>query len=299
MGDPTATTDRGTENPATADRGIAQALKLKPKGVMPPLEGPVMHTLLFFSGWKVQNALTLRAEQLPMGVGIMSTLDLMSAVRRLPQPPHRRMIGFYGVLGENPNHWLMADQPSSPVYNSTIASAARFILENYDPRGKLIIYGFSAGAVTALDLAWGMSQYASVWIPGLGLHPNNPRGNHIKYPARIDLLITIDAAAGPLSGRLNRRVPSIVTVNHNFFQTRALQHQENSKGGPNQAGIGGGAKVINEDWTGRRVRRPDGGEDVVDHHNIGYMTNAAALRAIRGCLFSRASIPGQVDAPTQ
>jgi len=79
-----------------------------------------------------------------------------------------------------------------------MAHALRDIKDNYknDPRGRVVLYGYSYGGVIATDLAKKMQE------EGID----------------VSLLITADAANGPASGAVDREMPDNVLSNLNFYQ---------------------------------------------------------------------------------
>ncbi len=77
-----------------------------------------------------------------------------------------------------------------------------------DPRGKLIIYGFSAGGANSLDLCRALNRVGK----------------------KVDLLVTVDVAVGLLTPLLDRSVPPNVLLNRNYFQT--FPSSRNSFGAP-------------------------------------------------------------------
>ena len=98
---------------------------------------------------------------------------------------------------------------------STLVSAIQFTLRHKSEEGKLVIYGYSRGGAAAMGLAEALGERE----PSVG----------------VDLLVTVDAALGPLSGlAVDRTVPSNVGVNINYYTTPTgpLAGLE-SRGGPN------------------------------------------------------------------
>ncbi len=82
--------------------------------------------------------------------------------------------------------------------DNVMAHALRDIKDNYknDPRGRVVLYGYSYGGVIATDLAKKMQE------EGID----------------VSLLITADAANGPASGAVDREMPDNVLSNLNFYQ---------------------------------------------------------------------------------
>lgn len=77
-------------------------------------------------------------------------------------------------------------------------AAAAAMTATRDPRGQLIIYGYSAGGINSLDLCRRLNDFG----------------------AKVDLLVTVD-----VSGRgeqVNRTVPPNVLLNRNYFQTDTI-----------------------------------------------------------------------------
>lgn len=89
------------------------------------------------------------------------------------------------------------------------------------------------------------------------------RGHFLRQPygaeatvarVRVDLLITVDAASGPTSGFVNRRVFPSVRQNLNIYQTTPSSGGESasgpwSHGGPNTAMSPGDTSIENSDRT--------------------------------------------------
>jgi hypothetical protein len=96
------------------------------------------------------------------------------------------------VGGTGYNYNLYGD-----VDNKFVANIVNNIKAGYSPGQKVQIYGYSKGGDIALQVT---RQLNTLGIP-------------------VYLLVTIDAADGPLSDTLDRSVPSNVSLNFNFFQT--------------------------------------------------------------------------------
>jgi len=83
--------------------------------------------------------------------------------------------------------------------NSTIDMAVSFIKENMSSGEQLIIYGYSWGGDTAVELTNRLGQ------EGID----------------VSLLVTVDAAKGYLSGLVDKKIPKNVAENINYFQPKA------------------------------------------------------------------------------
>jgi pimeloyl-ACP methyl ester carboxylesterase len=164
------------------------------RGIVAPL-GSRTHTLIYFSG-NVDGAgqggvlLNTTPPNLTPNHGQVVLTDM----ERFPDDSRNKhiVIGFGGSI----------------INQFGGAAQARFLIEQlHDRRGKLILYGFSAGGANALQLCRDLND----------LNPN----------LKVDLLVTVDVALGATPiGRIprvpvpvNRRVPTNVLLNRNYFQT--------------------------------------------------------------------------------
>lgn len=100
-----------------------------------------------------------------------------------------------------------------------------YIMNNKTEDGKIIIYGYSHGGVLANHLAKRLK----------------------KEGVDIDLLVTIDAAAGPESDKVDRVISDNVKKNINIYQTTPSSIE--SRGGANTAENEGKTDVDNRDRT--------------------------------------------------
>jgi hypothetical protein len=82
--------------------------------------------------------------------------------------------------------------------NRGVDQAVSFIKASSQEAGHIILYGYSAGGVNALDVCRKLRQEAPSTL--------------------VDLLITVDVAARGNTPKLDRSVPENVVVNVNFFQ---------------------------------------------------------------------------------
>ncbi len=103
--------------------------------------------------------------------------------------------------------------PTEAVLDKLTEDAYNYIVANHvsDNDGKLIIGGFSYGGMLAMHLVRRLEGHEDI---------------------RIDHLITLDPAAGPSSGRLDRTVPDNVEKNTNVYQTSS-DNTVGSFGAPN------------------------------------------------------------------
>ncbi|MFM9911627.1 MAG: hypothetical protein ACKVOW_20065, partial [Chitinophagaceae bacterium] len=104
---------------------------------------------------------------------------------------------------------------SSPLKEGTEAFVKRivdYIIKNHIKGNKLVIYGYSYGAMIALKVCRAL--------------------NKLLEPIKVDLLITIDPASGKNTDKLDRSVSNNVVINFNFWQPRKDSY--GSFGAPNE-----------------------------------------------------------------
>ena len=128
--------------------------------------------------------------------------------------------GTTGQLITNLNNWAAKNSIedfnavgfASPFNDKTVLTqAADFIKSNLSEGEPLIVYGYSWGGDTSVELAE-MLQSKNI---------------------SVDLLLTVDAAKGPLSSTVDRQIPGNVKENINWYQTTPSKH--GSRGGMNSA----------------------------------------------------------------
>lgn len=81
--------------------------------------------------------------------------------------------------------------------NAAIRRALAFIKNRelgFDPRGKLVIYGYSAGGYNAVNLCKRMMEEfrSYVFLPASGHHDGALSGRRLVAQVRVDLLVTVD-----------------------------------------------------------------------------------------------------------
>ncbi len=168
-------------------------LVLPPDVIAPTF--PKRHLLVYFSGVVDQEGMGGVVLARPHGQ------DVLTDMENLPTPragEDKKEIGFGGSL----------------VTTRGVEQALVFIRAMQKVSAapsKLILYGFSAGGVNAMELCRRLAQQ----LPGV----------------LVDLLVTIDVAAGRGTSSLDRSVPDNVLRNQNFFQTAPSLN--GSHGAPN------------------------------------------------------------------
>jgi hypothetical protein len=145
--------------------------------------------------------------------------------------------GYVGIMNGaaydiDPSLFGQSGNPSADTLRKSLA----FVTGNLDPHGKLIVYGNSAGGDTALNLCRGLGSYWTFFDVGGSLTAQDPDVSmSVCGRLVVDLLVTVDAAKGPLSAFVDRSVPVSVRRNVNDFQTTALANEEFSYGAANVA----------------------------------------------------------------
>lgn len=159
------------------------------RGFVGPVGQNVRHTLVYFSG--VADEKGLGGIALPPGADELFTdMENLRTVNA-----DKLVIGFGGSLANK---------------QLGVNSAAVIIAAAHDRRGKLIIYGFSAGGINSLDLCRTLST------------------GPLTADIVVNLLVSVDVAGrGEL---IDRSVPSNVALNRNYFQT--IPSLRGSRGGP-------------------------------------------------------------------
>jgi hypothetical protein len=143
---------------------------------------PTRHILVYFSG--VADGFGLGGVLLQGAHGKV----VLSDMEKFAPPKPTDLLSVIGFGGSLQN-------------SRGVTQALAFIRALHDPRGKLIIYGFSAGGVNALDLCRDLANTSTL-------------GN-----VEVHMLVTVDVAAGRATSSVNRTVPPVVRVNRNYFQT--------------------------------------------------------------------------------
>jgi RHS repeat-associated protein len=149
-------------------------------------------------------------------------------------------------------YWLTSpDAPKS--LDIATQSAYDYVLANYNKEngkdvegGKVILEGYSYGGVMVTHLAGRLKE------------ANIP----------VSLLVTIDAAAGPDTKRVNRTIPSNVKENVNVFQTNPSSI--GSHGGENKKQENSNTTIVNVDLT--RITN--------EHGKIDNVTLQAVIKTI-------------------
>jgi|GEM_PF-3461416 len=253
------------------------SLRLHPSRVLPVLDGVRRDILIIFSGWEVHNwyrygTLLPKTIDIP-AVGLWNDCEAVWPIIVGSGGAQLKATGIYGILGSNENDVCpIPDNVSiAPIMSSTLTLAWDFIAANFDPRGKLIIYGNSAGGDCALNLCRAISRCKRYYMHN-GLHGwfDAIPTSEVVGETCVDLLLTVDAATGPMSGLMQRDVPPCVRHNENYYQLNARIEQEMSHGGPAIPSDPNSTTIVNEDFT-----------MTADHYSMGWMTRDRAFANIK------------------
>jgi len=249
--------------------------------VLDQVSGPITDAIVIYGGWGGRQA----GKPLPGGpqTGTAQLVQEIEKITRTPPVLHSvKLISLEGAMGD-----------------SSVVQGFNFIKTNFHPLGRLIIYGYSMGGVDALALSrkldrelphyhFPSGKLISRGMPGSVGKPGTPPS---LGRVRVDLLITVDVAFGPLSTAsvvVNRTVAPCVRKNLNFYETNP-KPRVFSQGGPNTPENPQATDVVNVDLSRRRSHLRPGQE--VDHGTIDNDTWYEVVWAIRGTLGSEARPP--------
>ncbi len=157
--------------------------------------------LVFIGGWTDEQHGGGGEDISMQSIGDVGYL-MFGPMKSMQDPPKRIFEGYSGSLTNERGPNLAID----------------FITRNYNPRCKLVMYGFSAGGKQVLDLRRKIE------------HRNTVRPDEGNSLIKVDVLVTVDAAARKVTLGVNREVAGCVVLNRNYYQ----QVQGNlSNGAPN------------------------------------------------------------------
>ncbi len=149
------------------------------RGVAGRLNNRISHSLFYFSGVADDFGKGGILLERPHGQEVLTDMENLD----LPDNQKTALHGFGGSLNNK---------------QLGVATATALLATEFDARGKLIIYGYSAGGINALDMCRFLNTVGQ----------------------KVHLLVTVD-----VSGRgekVDRSVPPNVVFNRNYFQTDTL-----------------------------------------------------------------------------
>jgi RHS repeat-associated protein len=135
------------------------------------------------------------------------------------------------------------------------------ILNNHerDPKGKVVIYGYSYGGVLASHLAKRLK----------------------KAGIKVDILVTVDAANGWASNKVDRTISDNVEINENYYEENqefatdfTLSHGSANKGS--------GKSVVNN----HNKSNDTFNDERIDHMNIDEATVNVVIRQLSNVLYN-------------
>lgn len=236
-----------------------------------------MDTIVVFGGWGASGA----GERIDR-TETTGTTQLVDRLEQMPQVPlrRRRVRAWQGALMDG----------------SGVNAALDWIRDGFDPRGNLIIYGYSAGGGDALMLSWQIAQGMGYYELATGRFFSMAGADRVYRGelgvVRIDLLLTVDRAAGPASGNLFNKVPRAVRVNHNYYQT--IPSGVRSHGQSNDALDSTSTRVVNHDWTAR-YNGSDSAHGQIDNDtldvSVGHIQGVIGVEALPSLVVPGGGVP--------
>lgn len=157
---------------------------------------------------------------------------------------------------------------------ATVSEADDFVRSHFHPLGKLVLCGHGVGGFNAMSLAGGLETTGYYNVNKRSFtsyyHASMNTENDVMGIARVDLLVTIDAAQGPTTS--SRTIAPSVRKNVNVYQnvpSRPLSH-----GAPNTALDDSATRVENHDWTSRYAAAPRDGHGRIDEDSVDFVVAA-------------------------
>ncbi len=231
---------------------------------------PITDVIIVFGGWGSGQA----GQPLPRNTN--------------PPTGASKLVDRLSQVKASPFHTIVLEAYQGALYTATgMHDAEKVLTDNFHPLGRWIFYGYSAGGVSALGLAWDVwnemriYDFSSKSFSGAYITADTINKRRLGIP-RVDLLITVDAAFGPLSNPhlavVPRTVPPCVRRNLNFFQ-RFPAGRVQSHGAPAYAVDKDATEVENRDLSERYRQDPDRAHGQIDDDTI-----EDVLKAVRGTL---------------
>ncbi|MBI3684285.1 MAG: hypothetical protein HY235_28255 [Acidobacteria bacterium] len=144
---------------------------------------------------------------------------------------------FFGIRELRPGIAYSAFNPclDNSTQNAAVQAGLAAIRAAFDPRGRLIVYGYSAGGYNALNLCRRIQSECGWYNVSSGLGNGAARGQY-DVKVVIDLLITVDACLQRIHVTRADPAPPIVQQHANFYQRSDPEFQGISMEGarPNQ-----------------------------------------------------------------
>lgn len=177
------------------------------------LSGAVRDILIFFGGWFrgaiAGHDLTFRDMD-----GRRSSGEALEDIEHFFMPHNANILAMDPACVPDGNS----------LHHGAITRAIQFLLARFDPRGKLVLYGFSAGAFNALRFSERIERHRPHYnfqTKTLGNWGFKPESGLIAE-VRVDLLLTVDPCLELLPGHesFSTRAPSLVMRHVNWYQTR-------------------------------------------------------------------------------
>jgi hypothetical protein len=200
------------------------------------LTDPVKHTLIFYGGYLDPDGSSFMPPPPP---GSLLTPGARMAVFEggRPRRRYRTCALAWDALGPLFQYDLPPMNPDleSGMEGPAVRAGARVLAPSdgpspFDPRGKLVVYGFNAGGFNAINLCRRIDRFWSWYDFGLNrigsppASPDDPRFARV----RVDLLITVDpcrirkdpAGRDPAAGADTTTPVDGVREHVNYYQKR-------------------------------------------------------------------------------
>ncbi|MBV9492096.1 MAG: hypothetical protein JO069_20565 [Verrucomicrobia bacterium] len=283
------------------------------------LQVPVRDLFVLIGGWASEEAFKLSpAPELPPTPIYSSTGDLLRRVQSneltLPNGHEKRTIGLKGRMLDDDvtAAFEFIQQNFDPrgkviiLGHSMGGAAVHRLCRQIDSQGPF--YNLKHGGLTASPTSTGINYeihkpnvplgpFYDPGVPSSSSAPYSgpppaavpgPPGRPVPWidpdtppnpRARVDLLVTVDAAIGNLSESLDRSVSPCVRTNLNYYQTER-KNVEKSRGGPNKATDPEKTIVWNHDLTDREPPDPDASKppSKPDHYSIQAQLNNLIMK---------------------
>jgi hypothetical protein len=186
--------------------------------LFPPRQQNIRHCMVYLGGHVGRH---------PQGGGMLYRTEEDGRTPRADATASDQIKTCFPQLRSGLVVWAVDGSGGDQTRNNVVGEAAGWIRDNFDPRGALIIYGYSVGGHNALCLCKHIESHYD-WYnfdgPRLG-HLPNPRDADRSHcgKVRVDLLISVDPCAVNFSPHPTHRTrfgppPALVQKHVNYYQ---------------------------------------------------------------------------------
>lgn len=150
-------------------------------------------------------------------------------------------------------------------------AALQAIKRSFDPGGRIIIYGYSVGGANAVALARRIGQEMTYYDYEKGSFLSLSPARQGLGLVRVDLLITVDASLGPMSGQ--NFIPACVRRCLNYYQSHPSNPPHSTVGSqahgqPATAENPGRTHIRNIDLSGKYLSAPGSAHGKIDNDTL-------------------------------